>query len=205
MKHILSSAILAASVVAGPPATAQESDGIAAEMDIAQCVVENDSRDVKRLLGTLPGSAEERRAERPLVELFGACKDNSIVKGTFAWRERAVIAAAAAAARAGRGNVSLVAAAQQSGWALASSAVPGEGNGAVSLALRRFGDCIVRAEPDAARDLIVSAPQSSAEESAIAALTPALGPCLAAGQQLRIDRGDLRLVVGEPIYHLLAR
>lgn len=206
MKHILIYALLVAPL-AGTPATAQVAGGISAEMDLAQCVADNDSRGVARFLKTVPGSPEERQAARPLVELYGACNDNSGATGTFAWRERAELATAAAAARAERTRADVAAAAQQSGWALALPAGPAAGvdYDASSVGLRMFGDCVVRAAPDAALDLLVSQPGGAREAAAIAALKPALGPCLAAGQQISIARENLRLVVGEPLYHLLAR
>jgi hypothetical protein len=205
MKHIVIGALLAVSAagLAGSAAWAQVAGGMAAEMGVAQCVVDNDQRNVARLLDTVPGSADEQRVAAPLVELYGACNDNSLASGTFAWRERAELAAAAAATRAGRGRAELGAAAQQSGWALAPIAGAAAGYDASEVGLRMFGDCVVRAAPDASLSLLMSEPGSADEAAAIATLQPQLGSCLYAGQELRIARDDLRLVVGEPLYHLL--
>jgi hypothetical protein len=207
MKHLSYLALVATVVAAGTAAAARPTDGIATEMSVARCVVDNDGLNVRKLLETLPGSPDERRVAVPLVELYGACHDNSPATGTFAWRERAELAAEAATRRAARGTRGLANAADQSGWELTPIAEKAAGvdYGSGSVGLRMFGDCVVRAAPEPALDLLMSEPGSGAEAAAAAKLEPTLGHCLFAGQQLSIERADLRLVVAEPLYHLLSR
>ena len=46
---------------------------------------------------------------------------------------------------------------------------------------------------------------SAGETAAVNELSGNLAACLPAGQTLKLKRQDLRLVVAEPLYHLLSR
>ncbi|MBN8815108.1 MAG: hypothetical protein J0J06_06640 [Sphingomonas sp.] len=174
--------------------------------EIAACMVDNDATDVRKLLDTMPGSPSEAVAAKPILEYYGGCNDNKAVSGALAWRDRAEIANAALIKRMGKKSFD-IAAASQPGWALEIGAgkTPGTDYDAAAAGTRMFGDCIVRAALQAAVDLARSAPGGVAEKTAIDRLSIVLAPCVPAGQNMKVKRADLRLLVAEPLYHLMAK
>ena len=174
--------------------------------EIAACVVDNDAADVRVLLKTVPGSPAEAAAAKPVMQYYGGCNDNKAMGGAIAWRERAEIANAALIKRIGKRSPD-VSAAGQPGWALdiGKGKVAGADYDAVAVGTRMLGDCVVRAAPQAAADLARSETASAAERAAIDQLSTVLAPCIPAGQNIRVKRTELRLIVAEPLYHLLGK
>lgn len=174
--------------------------------EVAACVVDNDPGDVRSLLKTTPGSPAEAAAAVKVMQYYGACNDNGSANGTMAWRERAEIANAALAVRMARKSPD-ISDATRPGWALAvgNGMVAGRDYDSARVGMRMLGDCAVRAAPQAAVDLVRSAPNSAGERAAIGQLSPVLAPCVPAGQNLRVKRDQLRLIVAEPLYHLLGK
>jgi hypothetical protein len=205
IKVVISSAVVLAASLSSPLAAApmpgSTGDTAAA---VAECVVDNDADDVRILLKTIPGSPAEAAAAKPVMDYYGGCNDNKAMGGAIAWRERAEIANAALIKRMGKRSPD-VSAASQPGWALdiGKGKVAGADYDAGSVGTRMLGDCIVRAAPQAAVDLARSATGSAAEQAAIGQLSTVLAPCIPAGQNMRVKRTDLRLIVAEPLYHLL--
>ncbi len=70
------------------------------------------------------------------------------------------------------------------------------------IALGRFGDCVVRANSQGARTLVLSVPDSTVEQLALSSLTSQLGPCVPKGVQVRFSRSVLRGAVSEGLYRL---
>lgn len=173
---------------------------------IAQCIVDNDIRDVKVLLDTVPGSAAEKAVAPKVLDYYGGCNDNQGAAGVIAWRDRAEIAHAALLKRIGGASPDSVAASGRVGWqlTLAAEMTPGDYD-ASSVGMRQFGDCVVARAPAEALNLVRAAAGSATESAATSALQPALGPCAPAGQSLRFKRQDLRLIVAEPLYHMLLK
>lgn len=68
-------------------------------------------------------------------------------------------------------------------------------------AMLEFADCVVAADPYTADFLFRTSPNSSEEQRAISALNPELGPCLPQGQQISLDSGLLRVLLGEALWH----
>ncbi|THD35191.1 MAG: hypothetical protein E7773_12115 [Sphingomonas sp.] len=197
MKYPLVIAALLGAFVALP---AHASDGY----DVAQCVVDNDAHDAKMLLATLPGSESERRAGAKLMDLYGGCNDNRRMGGQFAWRERAEIANAALMNWLERGRFDAASPPPRASWALTVS----EGSWGYDrnlVSIRQFGDCVVALNPVGALDLARSTRGSVGERAAIRALTPALNDCLAPGKNFTVKRDDLRLIVAEPLYHMVSK
>lgn len=172
---------------------------------IAECVVDNDIRDVRTLLNTLPGSPEERRVGARIMVFYGGCNDNKVVTGQIAWRERAEIANAALLSRldGARFDPAL----PRDGWklAMASGKSAGADYDAGSVSMRQFGDCVVAIAPAAALRLARSPRDSGEEASSVAALSPTLGDCIASGQNFKLKRADLRLILAEPLYHMTSK
>ncbi len=71
-------------------------------------------------------------------------------------------------------------------------------------ALRNFADCVVRANPGAARALILSKVTSKEESAAFATLQTGLNACLSRGVELSFSRPILRGLVAEVLYRLSA-
>ena len=199
MRYLLSIVGLLAAATALPAHAQTDRDAV------AECVVDNDIREVRLLLNTLPGSPEERRIGAKVMAFYGGCNDNKIVAGRLAWRERAEIANAALMWRLARSPFD-PAATPRNGWKLAvSGKVAGTDYDAGSASMRQFGDCIVAIDPAAALRLARSSPNGSDEAAAIKILAPTLNDCLAPGVNFKLKRADLRLVVAEPLYHLIAK
>ncbi|WP_066824951.1 hypothetical protein [Sphingomonas mali] len=176
-----------------------------ATSDAAECVVDNDIRDVRALLKTVPGSPSETEATSKVLVYYGGCSDNKMAAGTFSWRERAEIAEAALAPML-RKSPDVAGAVARDGWALAmpANAKPAD-YAAVTIGVRMMGDCLVRANPQGSLALLRSDRGSADEASAINSLSGNIAACVPAGQLLKLKRQDLRLVVAEPLYHLLSR
>lgn len=173
---------------------------------IAACIVDNDAKDVRALLNTLPGSPEERRVGAKVMVYYGGCNDNSVATGQIAWRERAEIANAALLSRLDSVRFDAVSPTRE-GWklAMAEGKTAGTDYDAGSVSMRQFGDCVVAIAPAAAFRLARSPRNSGEEAAAITALSPTLGDCIAPGQNFKVRRADLRLIVAEPLYHLIAK
>lgn len=191
-------------VAAAPLPVADTQDASA----VAECVVDNDMTTVRSLLKSVPGSAAEAKVAAKLIDLYGGCNNNSMVAGGFAWRERAEIAEAAAIHVLDRGKTTNVAAAAtEASWTftLPAGAKPPADYDTNSVGMRMLGDCVVRANPQGALALIRADRGSAAESAAVNALSGNFASCLTTGQTFKLKRQDLRLVVAEPLYHMLSR
>lgn len=71
-----------------------------------------------------------------------------------------------------------------------------------AVALRNFGDCVVRANPDQARALVLSNPTSNGETKAFQALMPFFSGCLPKDSTVEFSKSVLRGIVGETLYRL---
>jgi hypothetical protein len=198
MRYLLTIAGLLAAVTALPAHAA--TDGY----EVAQCVVDNDTHDARTLLATLPGSNDERRASAKLMDIYGGCSDNRAVTGQIAWRERAEIANAALLNWLERGRFDAASPPPRARWALAV----GDGQAGYDrslVSIRQFGDCVVALDSADALRLARSERGSGGERAAITALVPALNDCLAPGKHFTTKRDDLRLIVAEPLYHMMSK
>lgn len=70
------------------------------------------------------------------------------------------------------------------------------------VVMRRFAECVVRADPAAARETVVAPIGSGREDAAYAALAPHLGPCLPQGSNIRFGRTALSGLLAEVLYRL---
>lgn len=66
--------------------------------------------------------------------------------------------------------------------------------------LSTFAHCVLTQNPDAARAFVLSSPATPAEGEALAALTPALGNCIAPGDKVRFSRSVLQGALSEALY-----
>jgi hypothetical protein len=68
------------------------------------------------------------------------------------------------------------------------------------IAIRQFGDCVARSDPNDAHAFIISAPGSRSEDTALNALVPHLGGCLTKGSSWTMNRSSLAAVLSEVLY-----
>jgi hypothetical protein len=199
--------ILFASMMAGAAVAPQPIADTPSGPEIAECVVDNDKADVRALLKTVPGSPAEAKVIEKLLVFYGGCSGNKLATGTFSWRERAEIAEAALAGARDRKGPDIVAAVGQEGWGLAlpSSSKASVDYDPVNVGVRTLGECILRANPQGALALVRTDRGGAGETATVNDLSGNLAACLPAGQTLKLKRQDLRLVVAEPLYHVMSR
>lgn len=66
--------------------------------------------------------------------------------------------------------------------------------------LQDFGACVNTVDPVHVRELVMATPATTVERTAIAALAPALGSCVAPGNNVRFSRATLQAVLAEAAY-----
>lgn len=71
------------------------------------------------------------------------------------------------------------------------------------VALVRFGECVMRTDPDNALAFVVADAGKAAEANALRALTPSLGGCLDAGVKVELSRPVLETALAEAIYRVV--
>ena len=70
------------------------------------------------------------------------------------------------------------------------------------VVMRQFAECVVRADPAAARETVIAPIGSVREDAAYTALAPRLGPCLPQGSNIRFGRTALSGLLAEVLYRL---
>ena len=73
-------------------------------------------------------------------------------------------------------------------------------DGVVQAALDTFADCVVRRDPADARAIVLRPIASKEQDKAFAAVYPHLGPCLAQGQQITLNKPTLENAFAEVLY-----
>lgn len=71
-----------------------------------------------------------------------------------------------------------------------------------AIALESFGECVARAEPAAARQLLLSAPGTAAEQTQFATLAPRFGACVVKDARVEMSKSIVRGAVAEGLYRL---
>lgn len=69
-------------------------------------------------------------------------------------------------------------------------------------ALSKYGECVVRGAPAAAKALLLTVPDSDSETAQFRVLQPALATCLAEGNTIRFARSQLRGTIAINYYRL---
>ncbi len=72
-----------------------------------------------------------------------------------------------------------------------------------TMAVRAFGDCVVRKDPATSREFVLSKPYSRIETAVIERLRPSLAACLPTGE-VRFSRSVAHGAIGEALYKLTA-
>jgi hypothetical protein len=74
-----------------------------------------------------------------------------------------------------------------------------------TVGLARLGDCIVRADAGAARELILNHPETPAEKRAIGQIAAVMPACIEKGRTIGFSRDMIRASVAEALYRLTAQ
>ena len=172
----------------------------------ASCTVGAEPARVRALLATLPGSPAEARAAKRLETTFNACSEEAYKltagkRGAGLFNSRADLAAAMALEAAVGGRQPRPGG--DAWYATLLKTAPKGGYDGFLVGVQEFGACVVQADTGAALGLVRSAPGSREEAAAVAAMRPALSPCISRGAKLNFTRDELRLAVAEPLYHAL--
>ena len=187
-------------------------DAAAAMRVMVDCVVSRRPDLVQKLFETLPGSTEEYRLLKISEADLGLCMDNQML--VLDGKELAFPAGqmryslAEAWVRASRSRLPLVspATALAPVWfELRLAAVtPTTPLDRGALVLQDFGHCVAVSEWAGTRELLVSKPASAEQSAAIAKLVPKLGACLTQDAKVAVTPENLRRVLAEPVYHIVA-
>lgn len=77
----------------------------------------------------------------------------------------------------------------------------------VNTALVMFAACVIDRAPDKARAVLASPSASTAQDAAITALGPDLGPCLPQGRTITLNKSIIEGALGEALYrgHIMSK
>jgi hypothetical protein len=178
----------------------EEAEGRRAMHDYANCVVRSNRRGVESYLAVPPGTPEWARLGTRIAtsdclqggqlrfqpSIFRGSLYEALYHVDYARRRPTDISQAPPIAYLTGAPATLTEA--QRGW----------------LGLQDFSDCVVRAKPAEARALLLSEVATASEGRALAAISPALGPCLVRGAEARFSRPILRGLIAESLYRLTA-
>ena len=202
MRALLTGGALALAVAGNaqtinPPAGVAGAAQVRLTVDaLGRCLVREEPAKVAAFLKLVPGSRASRDAARKLES------DNCMVAGTVEPADAAL-----------RG--SLFTALYRSAFGAAAEPLKDTGPdlkaeaagqpaeiAAAYVASRSFAECVVRANPEGARALVLADPAGPAEAAAAKALTPAIAGCLPAGQTLNLTKSTLVSLVAEMLFRL---
>jgi len=212
-----------AAVVLAAPADAQRTgsrigkdatgkDAPAAMQLLADCTVARRPDLVSKWFGTLPGTPEERALLTDAADDLSACFDSDklVMDGKeLAFKPRAMrypVAAAWVRRHLGTSPTTSPLPADSDPWFVSQlgALAPDAPFDRANLVLQDFGHCVAVNDWAGTRALLLSKPQSSEQEAAVAKLIPVLGPCLAADAEMQLTPDNLRRVLAEPVYHILS-
>lgn len=199
MAGLITSIILAmAQAAAAPSAGAAKADGPSWPViqGYAKCLVDQWPGVVQDITNVFPGSAEYKAAIAPLAK--SACTQNTelnvpseLVRGGLfqalyaeSYPDKAPPLAAS--------PLNLDADVRGQPESRASS----------FIVLRRYGECVVRDNPEAARVLTLTTAGTSGETDALATLQPTLNRCLTSGNSVSFSKAVLTGIIAEVLYRL---
>lgn len=191
---------------------ARSEDGGRLLENITECITARRPELARRWLELLPGSAEEAALLNKEAKDLDLCMES--VSSTLSDDEQMEFKP-----RVLRRPVATVTIARMLAQAPAASPLPKEseawfvqklaavptatGIDRASLVFQDFGHCVAVNQWAGTLALLASKPDSVEEAAAIKMLTPVLGPCLSEGANITLTPANLRIVLAEPVYHLL--
>ena len=166
--------------------------------DYSACIVRGWRRATEDYLRLVPGTEQSRRATMKLA------KDTCLSRGQLKFNSplfRGGLFEALYAMDFGRSAPPGVAAAPAIAYPTVADPNP-PAAAKVYPVLIAFADCVARADPAAARQLILSRVASASETTAFTSLMPRLRGCLPTGSELKFSRPMLRGYIAESLYRL---
>jgi hypothetical protein len=164
-------------------------------IDYARCITELDRKGVERLIALVPGtSAYTQAARRVVVNQCMATGDmkfrhSSLHGALYLYRYKADFGARSPALKT---------------YPVDYAAIAG-GNDEWSrrfVAYRKFAQCVVRADPVAARALVIGPVGSASEGVALQSMNPALSSCIEKGATINLTKERLSGLIAEVLYRL---
>jgi hypothetical protein len=168
-------------------------------LDYSRCVVNLDKRGAARLMDMIPGTAAyTQMAKRVAVNSCMAVGDmkitHSALQGAlYAYRYRADFGTRAPALKTDPIDYAAIAGSAESPWA------------GRYVAYHKLAQCVVRADPIAARALVMAPIGSANETGAVQTLAGQLGTCLDKGATVNLTKERLTGLVAEALYRLSVR
>jgi hypothetical protein len=165
-------------------------------VDYAKCAYELDKRGAEKLMDMIPGtSAYAQMAKRVAANQCMAVGDikfqhSSLQGALYAHRYRAEFGSRVPTLNTEPIDYAKLAASAEAPWA------------ARYVAYRKLAQCVVRADPIAARALVMGPVGGAAEAGAVQAISASLGSCLEKGATLALTKDRLVGIVAEALYRL---
>lgn len=165
-------------------------------VDYARCIDDLNKRNVDKMVDQIPGTdGYSRAAQRTAVNQCLATGDmrfqhSSLHGAVFIHKYRSVF-----------GRVTPTLGDMPFDYATLAATAPSDWK-ARYLAYRRFGECVVRRDPVAARAMVMAPIGSGTETGAIQTLAPSLSACIDAGVNANFTKERLSGVVAEALYRL---
>lgn len=187
-------------------------DADLATLLMARCIAARRPDFVQRWLTTLPGTGEKREQVNGELDDMANCLDDDrlVMDGrTLRFERRTLrrpVALAMVERRLARAPATAPVPPDSDPWfaPLVTSMSARTPLDRGSLAVQVFGHCVALTAWADTRALFMTRAHSDAESAAVRRLTPALGPCLTEGVNITITHRNLRLLLAEPFYHLMA-
>lgn len=165
-------------------------------VDYARCIYDLDKRNVDSMLDQVPGTDGYAKAARRAVV------NQCLATGDMRFQHSSIQGAAFIHKyRTSFGRVAPTLREMPFDYAALAANAPEEWKGRY-LAYRRFGECVVRRDPAAARALVMGPIGSDKETAAIRALAPSFSACIDAGVNANFTKERLSGVVAEALYRL---
>lgn len=187
----ISAAILPSSASTKPSAAAAASDPT---QQYAKCAVQR--YEGAELLATQPGSPEEAEvlAEYGRRSCAAPSSNSGLLRGVVA-EQLFKDDFGAIGSQPTRDSIEI--------FTVDSSELEAmDANGKKRLEMVAFGTCVAAAYPAKSTELLQTGTGSPAESKLIAEIQPAFSSCLSEGDQLRLEKPELRGVVAEGVYRL---
>jgi hypothetical protein len=187
-------------------------DAAAAMEILAGCAVDRRANFVRKWFTLLPGTSEEGALLKSQEADLSACMDDDalVLDGKeLAFQPismRYPVAAAWGRKHLKNGPLESPVPATSDPWFLPklNDLSAGASVDRSALILQDFGHCVAVHEWAGARALLLSQPDSQEQRAAVAKLVPVLGPCLSEDVEITLTPENLRRVLAEPVYHIVA-
>lgn len=167
--------------------------GRAAVFDFAKCLYESDKAGSRQVLSSGPGKSLQAAVTsfadgRCWLRGFVSFRPTTLQGAVFTTAYRAEF----------RNDVPALPA-EPIDYAVAAGSVD-NAVAARYVALRKFGDCVVRADVEAARRVVLADIASSAEAKAFSELSPQLSACITVGQSVTLTKDLVKSTIAEVLY-----